>query len=262
MTDPAVVFVVLTEDTGGSGWKPVVTCVHAMCDLLISGVDWRGVPTIPREDAGVDVLRSLGVKLWRGRGGLAHQSRVRLAQYLADQLLDGSGVPRFVFFHLDADLTWNQGGADASTNVRQFRDLLEPSIRFWLNSRRAVDLDSLMQRLHLVVPAYSIESWLYQSTARASELCRQRACGGAHVAQFEAWAADRTLLDDVHTPKDQRDLHCLQDADKASLASALPVEALYAAGRSFARAVDALADDGALLNALIATPRGASADRD
>jgi hypothetical protein len=261
VTDPAVVFVVLTEDTGGSGWKPVVACVHAMCDRLVDHIDRRGVQTIPRQDAGDDVLHALGVKLWRGSDGRGHRSRVRLAQYIADQLLDGRGAPRFVFFHLDADLTWKQGGADESTNVRQFRDLLEPAIRFWLNSRRAVDLDSLMQRLHLIVPAYSIESWLYQSTARASELCRQRACGGAHVAQFEAWAADRTLLDDVHAPKDQRDLHCLQDADKPSLASALPVEALYAAGRSFARSVDALADDGALLNALIATPRGAPADR-
>lgn len=175
--------------------------------------------------------------------------------------LDGSGAPRFVFFHLDADLTWKQGGADASTNVWQFRARLEAPIRSWLISKGAADPDALMQRLHLVVPAYSIESWLYQSTARASEICRQRACGGAHVAQFEAWAADRTLLDDVHVPKDQRDLHCLQDVDKASLASALPSEALYAAGRSFARTVDALADDGALLNGLIATPRGAPADR-
>ncbi|MDB4930774.1 MAG: hypothetical protein JWM10_3258 [Myxococcaceae bacterium] len=254
MTEPAAVFVVLTEDTGGSGWKPVVTCIRAMCDLLISGIDWSGVQTIPREDTGAVVLRSLGVKLWRGRGGLAHQSRVRLAQYLADQLINGEGAPRLVFFHLDADLTWKQGGADQSTTVRQFRDQIEPAIRFWLNARRAVDLDALMQRLHLVVPAYSIESWLYQSTERAAELCRERTCAGAHVAQYDAWAADRSLLDDVAAPKDQRALHCLIDADKETLADTLPVAALRAAGRSFARTFDALADDGALLHALIATP--------
>ncbi len=258
MTDAAAVFVVLTEDTGGSGWKPVVTCVRAMCDLLIVGVDWNGVQTIPREDAGADVLASLGVKLWRARGGLGHQSRVRLAQYIADQLLDRDDVPRFVFFHLDADLTWKQGGAEASTNVRQFRDRLEPAIRFWLNERRAVDVDALMQRLHLVVPAYSIESWLYQSTERASELCRARVCAGSHVAQYEAWAVDRTLLDNVAAPKDHHDLHCLGDADKEALATNLPAQALRVAGRSFARTVDTLAEDGALLHALIATPREAA----
>ena len=226
MIPPAAVFVVLTEDTGDSGRKPVVFCVRAMCDLLIHGVDWRGVQTLPREDAGADLVRSLGVKLWRGRDGRGHQSRVRLARYLADQLIGGPGPPRFVFFHLDADVTWNQGGADASDNVRQFRDLLEPAIRFWLNAGRAVDLDARMERLHLIVPVYSIEAWLYQSTARAAEICRQRSCRGAHVAQYSAWAADRTLLDDVRAPKDQRDLHCLQDADKGALAESLPAQDL------------------------------------
>lgn len=257
MTSSVAVFVVLTEDTGGSGWKPVVACVRALCDLLISGVEWRGVQTIPREDAGVDVLRSLGVKLWRGRDGRGHQSRVRLAQYIADQLLVRGGAQRFVFFHLDADVTWKQGGADTSTNARQFRDLLEPAIRFWLHERRAADLDGLMGRLHLVVPAYSIESWLYQSTTRASELCRERSCAGAHVAQYDEWAADRTLLDDVVAPKDQRALHCLDDADKETLANVLPTADLRVAARSFSRTVDSLADDGALLHCLIATPRHA-----
>ena len=259
MSPPAAVFVVLTEDTGGSGWRPVAACVRALCDQLIRGVDWRGVQIVPREDASPEVLRSLGVKLWRGGDGRGHESRVRLARYIADQLIELRSAPRFVFFHLDADVTWKKGGPAASLAVAQFWSLMKAPILSVLT--RNGHTDALIQRLHLVVPAYSIESWLYQSTACASDLCRQRPCAGAHVAQFEAWAADRTLLDDVHAPKDQRDLHCLQDADKPSLASALPVEAVYAAGRSFARSVDGLADDGALLNALIATPRGAPADR-
>jgi hypothetical protein len=42
-------FVVLTEDSGASGWKPVVTLVRAICDQLVRGVRWDHIDVSPRE---------------------------------------------------------------------------------------------------------------------------------------------------------------------------------------------------------------------
>ena len=110
-----------------------------------------------------------------------------------------------------------------------------------------------MARLHLIVPAVAIESWLYQNTAVASALCRSR-CAGKHVPRYDAWRDDRARLDDLVDLKNQtRHGHCLDDRDKAALAEGLPAPAMRAAGRSFAHAIERSGEDGALLNLLVAT---------
>ncbi len=57
------------------------------------------------------------------------------------------------------------------------------------------------------MPFYSVESWTYQATDRAGELCRESRCG-AHVDTFQSWAANRAALDDVSKPKE---CCCLED---------------------------------------------------
>jgi hypothetical protein len=256
-------FVVLTEDSGASGWKPVVSLVRAICDQLVVGVRWDHIDVSPRDDADAQTLRALAGNQWKGSNGTAHGLRVRLAQYIANKLLVREGNARFVFFHVDADRVWSAGDPHDSENATKFERLVRTPVRVILlgalaKRGRSGELDALMARLHLVVPSYSIEAWLYQSTARAAELCESRRCRGAHVAIFQRWATDRTLLDDLSQPKDAKDergtdLHCLGDADKDALAQAFPAREVRAAQRSFARAVEAVGEDGALLHALIAT---------
>jgi hypothetical protein len=254
----ALTLVVLTEDGGASGWAPVVTLVRALCNRLITGVRWQSVNVLPQADASADVLRAVAANRWKGTDGYGHNLRVQLTRYLASQLLAAPGAPRFVFFHVDADRRWADGGPEASENVAKFHKLIVHGVRMQLLAAltqrdRAGEIDALMARLHLVAPCWSIESWLYQGANRAASLCQARSCAGAHVEQYEEWAASRTKLDDLEHPKDRRDLHCLNDADKTTLADAFPAHDVHAAGRSFAYAVDAAANDGALLNALIAT---------
>lgn len=256
-------FVVLTEDSGASGWKPVVTLVRAICDQLVRGVRWNHIDVSPRDDADAQTLRALAGNQWKGGNGTAHGLRVQLARYIADKLLVREGPARFVFFHVDADRVWSAGDPQDSENATKFDRLVRTPVRAILlgalaKHGRSGELDALMARLHLVVPSYSFEAWLYQSTARAAELCVSRRCRGAHVATYQRWSADRTLLDELSQPKDAKDeqgadLHCLGDADKDALAQAFPAREVRAAQRSFARAVDAVGEDGALLNALIAT---------
>lgn len=251
----ALTLVVLTEDSGASGWRPVVSCVRAICGSLVANIDWSRIGILPREDQGDTVRRALAGNRWKGRDALSHGRRIDLVRYIANQLLAREGEARFVFFHVDADCRWSDGGPDASENSVKFRDLIARNVRIQLQGAlekkgRLSELDALVSRLHLVVPCTMIESWLYQSTARATELCRTRSCSGAHAAQYAAWESDRTALDDIAQLKSRNDLHCLVDADKTTLAEALPTEALRHAGRSFAAAVGAIGEDGALLNAL------------
>lgn len=256
-------FVVLTEDGGASGWRPVVRMVRAICDQLITGVRWDRVEVIPRDDANAETLHAIGGNRWKAGDGTGHGLRVALARYIADKLLVRDAPPRFVFVHVDADRVWSDGDPRTSENATKFERLIETPVRATLGPAlqrlgRAHELDALMDRLHLVVPCYSIEAWLYQSTVRAEELCHARSCRGAHASRYAAWALDRTLLDELSMPKDARDargarLHCLDDGDKDALAMTFPATEVRAAGRSFARAVDVVGEDGALLHALIAT---------
>lgn len=252
----AVTLVVLTEDAGTSGWAPVVACVRAVCDTLIGGIDWTSVRVLPREDAPDDVLRAVGANRWKGTDGNAHALRVQLARYIANQLLASDGEKRFVFFHFDADQRWSDGPIAAAENSVKFEVNVRTAVAQHLRGalekrRRSEELPSLMARLHGITPCCSIESWLYQNTLRATSLCRARACAGAHASQYDAWAADRSALDDVPGLKDRRDLHCLNDRDKEALSKGLPHREMRAVGRSFSATVDEVGEDGALLDALV-----------
>lgn len=250
--------VVLTEDSGTSGWRPVVACVRAICDQLIARIEWARIRVLPRDNAPSNALRAIGANRWKGRDAASHNDRVTLVRYIADQLLGAQGEVRFVFFHVDADRPWSAGPIEQCENAEKFDQLIRGAVRQVLRGalakdRREGELDARMARLHLVVSAVAIESWLYQNTAVASALCQGR-CAGRHVAQYDAWCADRAQLDDLVDLKSQsRHGHCLDDRDKAALAEALPAAAMRATGRSFSYAVDRAGEDGALLTMLIAT---------
>lgn len=250
--------VVLTEDAGTSGWAPVAACVRAICDQLVANIHWPRVRVLPRADASAQVLGAVGANRWKGGDGYSHSLRVQLVRYVVDKLLDRDGERRFVFFHVDADQPWSVGGLDRCEVVEKFDRLIRTPVKQQLlpalqKLGRAGELDDVMRRLHLLVPTVAIESWLYQNTAVASAACRGRPCAGAHVAHYDAWRDDRTLLDDITGLKGRRDLHCLDDKDKGALAQQLPAAEMRRAGRSFARAVELVGEDGALLHMLIAT---------
>lgn len=250
--------VVLTEDSGSSGWAPVVACVRAICHELIPSVAWQRVRVLPREDTPSDALRSVGANHWKGTNGAAYNDRITLVRYIANQLLGGPEDVRVVFFHVDGDRPWSAGPVEQCENAQKFDRLVRSHVRQIVDGKlrplgRHSQVDELMMRLHLLVPTVAIESWLYQNTAAASAACRGRTCAGAHVAHYNAWRDDRTLLDDITGLKGRRDLHCLDDKDKGVLAQHLPATEMRRAGRSFARAVERVGEDGALLHMLIAT---------
>ncbi len=248
--------VVLTEDSGSSGWRPVVACVRALCDQLIANVAWDRVRVLPREEQAPEVRRAVGANRWKGLDPANRDDRITLVRYIANQLFGDATDPRVVFFHVDADRRWIDGPVEQCPNAQMFDRLVRNPVRQQLlgaltRRGRERELDARMARLHLLVPTVAIEAWLYQNTAVASDICQQR-CGGRHVPRYDGWRADRTQLDDLVDLKNQsRHGHCLDDRDKAALAVGLPAAEMRAAGRSFAQARDLAGEDGALLNLLV-----------
>ncbi|MFZ6177988.1 hypothetical protein [Nannocystis pusilla] len=113
-------------------------------------------------------------------------------------------------------------------------------------------MDERLSKLFLLVPFYSIESWLYQNAVTATRLCRQNtACRGRCVAQLEAWEADRGLLDEVDKPKNRL---CIRDRHNAELAGAgYPLAAVIAAEKSLHDALTSMRGCVALTTALAST---------
>jgi hypothetical protein len=65
----------------------------------------------------------------------------------------------------------------------------------------AQEIEQQLARLFCMTPYWCIESWLYQNTAVAIQLCTEQ-YNGRDVALFTEWAADRKLLDEVKQSKD------------------------------------------------------------
>ena len=113
----------------------------------------------------------------------------------------------------------------------------------WLGDR--------LDRVREVVPYYSIESWLYQSTARLRELC-QAGCG-KHLDLIDQWEANRTLLDEVRKPKDQLCVGSTKNRDLAESISRGISKEIHDARCSFHATVEHIQSCPGLQAALRAT---------
>ncbi|MFY0581832.1 hypothetical protein ACN28S_52940 [Cystobacter fuscus] len=182
---------------------------------------------------------------------------MELIRTLATQVLLEDG---WVLFHFDGDRPW--GTRDSSENVAKFQTLVWASVRELVVLKFAEQRDGStpqaleararvrMTRLKTVVPFYSIEAWLFQNTHEAIRIS-QESYSGRDVEQFQAWAQDRTTLDEVLKPKEAVSLGAAHNLDLAS--NGFPTREVHAAGKSFAAVVDALKQDGELRDALART---------
>ncbi|HEX5744691.1 MAG TPA: hypothetical protein VFZ09_00530 [Archangium sp.] len=206
-----------------------------------------------------DVLEVVQANNWKSKGARYHRSRTDLITLIAIQLELHNG---WVFFHFDGDRPW--AARDSSENRQKFKELIWEPVRLKIQERlvgRKPELatrteevkkyaDARMARLKTVVPFYSIEAWLFQNTREAIRLCKER-YGGRDVEQFNAWAQDRTMLDEVLKPKEAVCLGAVHNLELAS--TGFPAREVRAAGRSFTAIVEALSQDSELREALART---------
>ncbi len=243
--NPSLSILVLTEDGGADASEVIEILSRRMLRYLDEYTQTHRIAFEPASDSARAACRA---NLWKS--ARHRRQQVDLVQTIATKLAEDrpSG---FVFFHVDGDTVWSRRAT--SENRDTFQSLIRDRVGQILRESKSYDegeLDDRIARLVLLMPFYSIESWLYQNTKQAIELCHKH-YGGRDVARFTEWATDRRALDEVHQPKDAVCLggQCNQQLAKASY----PMAEVVQAGTSLHAVVEALLACTALLDALQAT---------
>lgn len=242
-------FLVLGEDSAGDAHATLVALAKKLLRLIDPYHDSDEVRFEPPE--GASVRAALRGNLWKSRAPADYAKRRELIGYIATKLLEGERS--FVIFHVDGDRPWGER-ADGE-NARKFEEFIATDVKAFVEHRlrkagRPVDGLALSQLL-LLVPYYSIESWLFQNTRAGRKLCLENnRCGGEHVALFDDWEKDRARLDDEVRPKE---MVCFRSDENHRLAEGLDIEAVYYAARSLHATVEDLMAREPLVRALGAT---------
>ncbi|HRI71655.1 MAG TPA: hypothetical protein PK156_45800 [Polyangium sp.] len=208
---PLLSILVLTEDSGRDGFATLQALVVAILQNIAPTAQLDLIDIEPTEDA--NALRSMRGNRWMDeKASDSHYYRTTLIQSIATKLGEGG----LVVFHCDGDTSWKK--RKESTKKVKFGKLMEPGIRARLRDNAKLTptaIDAAMKRLLIVLPHYSIESWLYQNTGEAIRICRAQ-YDGKDVAKFQSWEAQRMQLDEELKPKEAV---CLRDKHNHDLAT-------------------------------------------
>lgn len=193
----------------------------------------------------------MGFNCFKSSSPRDYDKKVRLAQAIATHLLIGD-VRTAVFVHIDGDRAWSTQDPDhLCENVHRFNEEVRARVEALLLRHNQT---SALERLALLVPFWSIESWLFQNTAEALRICQEHHPRyDSAIPQFTAWSRSPTDLDEQERPKRAV---CFHDRYNARLAQGLPAGRLQRLGLSFAATL-ARADRPGLRDALTAISRQA-----
>ncbi len=222
MVRPAFSIALLSEDSSERTWKGLRRVVEKMLRRFEDDGFTPRVEIVPPRP---DLRPVLIANRWRSTKPRDQADKRELWRYIARKIAEAGG---FVFFHYDGDEVWSRRAN--SEAIEQFDSEVRVRVAQVLGGagRSPAQVSELLTRLVECVPFYSVESWTYQATDRAVELC-QANCSGAHVATFQSWAANRAALDDVSKPKDSC---CLKDRHNDDLGDRVQVWEVVGAGRS------------------------------
>ena len=160
-----------------------------------------------------------------------------MIQHIASKVMEENG---FVVFHVDGDMKWSERAQ--SENFEKFEKKIRGKVQEYISYRLAQsgktgDVDSRILRLQLMMPFYSIESWLYQNTSTAIRICREK-YQGKDIKQYKEWEKDPSLLDEVEKVKG---VVCLKSRHNRELATeGFPANKVYAVRKSFWQTVEKL----------------------
>ncbi len=237
--------IILTEDSGGQGHDVLAAVAKKLFTYLVPGFQTQpAVVQMVRPDDGVrDLIRA---NAWEGRKN--HHRRVDLVKKLATDLVEGD-LPRLVLWHVDGDTAWSQ--RRTASRVANWQTQIEAPVRAQLlrHFGDEVKVGQLMERLILVVPYYSIESWLYQNLDECERIAVDfPGDRSALKRQLQAWRSDRAALDEVTQLKDRCRLG--DEFNKPLAEKGWPIREVVAVGASFAALVEALQGRPHLLTVL------------
>jgi hypothetical protein len=258
---PELSILLLTEDGAKAAQETMEAIVRGMLRLIDGEHRADRVGVVRPNQLARDVMKG---NQWRARNpkdiGL-RQRIVVFGRFVAAKLLERES---FVLLHFDGDHAWADRRLAEDEKVADFVDFVSrrvvPALDHALHEQRRdgrdVDVDAgrraALLRFRRITPFYSIEAWLFQNTAEARRLCM--ATCGKHLDEIQRWETDRGALDEIDKAKDQ--LPCVETQQHVALAgSAFPAREVFAAGKSYAAAVDNLRRCRDLRSALIRTHR-------
>jgi hypothetical protein len=255
---PALSVLVLTEDSSPSAHDTLVPLARKLLQFVDRHTRSNHVYFEPAEREAALAVRANLWRSWEAPHPTNERSIRILRRTLATKVLEDD-VPGYVLFHFDGDCSWSD--RESYENARRLeafekfveglRSIIEEHVAKHCLPFDAVEIDRRLRRVCAVVPFYSIESWLYQNTKRACELCEERC--GKHVALIEEWRHRRSFLDDIVKPKKQL---CFGSDENLELAKSFTHELadeLYQLGQSFHASVERLQSCPGLREALHAT---------
>jgi hypothetical protein len=207
------------------------------------------------EPASADARDIVQANSWKNP---RRRDRIRFLQYIAAKLTQEQG---FVFFHVDGDRAY--GERATSENLQKFETLIREPVKIILErppaqrrERRRLASDSSagdirhqLDKLILLMPFYSIETWLFQNTDVASRLCPGTPrCRHGCAEKLAAWRRERGALDEVIRPKLEL---CLGARHNIALVKErYPLDEVLEAKKSLHDALDALRSCSALVRVL------------
>lgn len=220
---------VLSEDSGSQGTPTAQALLHKALVQLVPNIDSRKVSIEP-QPSDTRALHALRGNRWKERNS---PERIRLVNEVAARLMSGT----VVVFHVDSDTRWSD--RKRSENRRQFEKLIRIAIQSMLcgmgapfpqdRAKPFVPLSpekarAATDRLIVMHPCYSIESWLYQATEAVCGLCANVHDSEVHQKQIREWGQKRGLLDEIMRPKDDVLGACVSDRHNEDLARHFPAD--------------------------------------
>jgi hypothetical protein len=244
---------VLTEDTGGDAHDTICAVAKKILLVLEPGLDERRL-SFDRADE--RARAGMGFNCYTSRSPRDYDKKVRLAQSIATHLLLAD-LRTAVFVHIDGDRAWSTRDPEhLCANVKRFNEEVRVRVEALLLRHGQT---SAIERLALIVPFWSIESWLFHNTAEALRICHEHHPHyESAVPQFAAWSRSPAVLDEQERPKRAV---CFHDRYNARLAHGLPAGRLQRLGLSFTETL-ARADRPGLREALTAVSRHAPREPD
>ena len=247
---------VLTEDSGRQAQPVIQKLLKEALKLVVEHVDLNPtrvrIEPLPENER---ALYAVHANKWKERP--PPRETILLLGAIAARLLEPAG---FVVFHFDTDRSWAE--RHGSENRQKFEKIIREGVRLILSGHAplpvnprarptltAEQIEAALRRLLVLAPCYSIESWLYQATKDVLAHCRGKHDSQEHMQRIESWSMNRTLLDEVHKPKDDA-LPCVGDHHNEELAKVFPAEEVWLAERSFFESVEELRACTALCEAL------------
>lgn len=220
---------VLTEDTGDDAHAVITAICTKIMFLIAPLLDERRLqfrPATKTVQAGMNCYKS---RKLRDNG-----KKVDLVQAIADHLLGGDGRS-VVFVHVDGDRRWSERtGKHLCDNAQTFDTEILRRVRALLETRGQGDK---IEQLVMLVPFWSVESWLFQNTEEALRICAEtHPRYKSAVSHFERWRDYPQDLDEHEQPKDSVKFGAKYNRRLAE--NGFPAKRLRQLGLSFAHAVE------------------------